>query len=609
MSVLTITCLAIGLGQPPTEARLPTTLDMTSLRGVVVQHDGRLPPLDTAARDLVERVTGNPNHEDHDPVTVLLAWTFQPEAWMQQPLIKIKNAELRSALKLPPARSVYSYAELVRHQHLMDLIRGLANIPKGRKMDPLESKVSGINEKLITLQQVFQGRALRFIPNPTDPGAPWQSPAGAGQRGRADPGVQAGWDGLRAAFIAQDAEAFSVAAERFAGALRELPAAYRPGTQLLDTELHYNRVAPFRLSWQIMAIATALAGAAVFVRRRWFDALAVVCLLAGFVMVSYGLWLRWQIAGRIPAANMYESLLFLGWGVGAFAIVAMIVQRQRMVPLTASALGALALLLADVLPMDSYVRPVPPVLNDTIWMAIHVPVIMVSYSVLALAVLIAHVQLALMVIAPSRKATIRTIDLMHYSYVHVGSFLLLAGIMTGSMWAASSWGRYWGWDPKEVWSLVAFLAYLAILHLRIDHERAPRWAYVLAAALALGLFAIIMPQMAPLTWPKLLAFAAIAGVMVLFVLARGEFATAAKSILAFWMIIMTYVGVNFVLGIGLHSYGFGTGAVASRMFLFGGVDVAIVVLCSIVYFLRSRSPVTDACANRVGFGQRGAHRS
>jgi ABC-type transport system involved in cytochrome c biogenesis permease subunit len=106
-------------------------------------------------------------------------------------------------------------------------------------------------------------------------------------------------------------------------------------------------------------------------------------------------------------------------------------------------------------------------------------------------------------------------DLLYW-YMHVGSILLAAGIFTGSIWAASSWGRYWGWDPKEVWSLIALLAYMAILHGRFD---------------------------------RLI----------------GPFGTAAMSIIAFWTVLMTYIGVNFVLSAGLHSYGFGQSNVVTWM--------------------------------------------
>ena len=108
------------------------------------------------------------------------------------------------------------------------------------------------------------------------------------------------------------------------------------------------------------------------------------------------------------------------------------------------------------------------------------------------------------------------------------------------------------------------------------------------ALLALGLFVLLAVIWAPLNAQMILALAGTFLVGALFVLTRGEFATAVKSILAFWLIIMTYVGVNYVLGIGLHSYGFGTGAVASRMFLCGEIDLALVGLCSITYLIRMR---------------------
>jgi ABC-type transport system involved in cytochrome c biogenesis permease subunit len=330
---------------------------------------------------------------------------------------------------------------------------------------------------------------------------------------------------------------------------------------------------------------------------------AFIGMAVGFVVLTYGLWLRWQIAGRIPAANMFESLLFLSWGAGAFAIVSLIVLRDRFVPLTASVMGATALILADRLPIDQFVRPIVPVLLDTIWMSIHVPIIMVSYAVLSVAVLIAHAQLVLMALRPGRRDLAERIDWLHYWYAFIGSFLLLAGIITGSMWGASSWGRYWGWDPKEVWSLVAFLGYMVILHVRVNHERTPGWAYGVAAVLGVGVAVAVVPHLLPLTSVKLGALAATAFAALVFVLGRGPFAAALKSTLAFWLIIMTYVGVNYVLGIGLHSYGFGTGAVARKMFIVGGIDLGLIGLCAVVYLAR-RPPQRPAAISTTGSDRR-----
>lgn len=563
------------------EASLPTTLDLEPIRGLVVQHDGRWPPLDTLARETIESATGTPFFDGHDPVLLLLAWNFEPETWQHQPLISIRSAALRAELKLPQTRTVYSFTELVEHQALRSLIDRLHHAARGRKLDPLEDKVSDIYDTLLKLDDVFAGMTIRVIPDPQEANGAWQ-PIDLTDASALTEAVRSAWVALGQAFKDDNAAAFATATGRLKDALAELPAAHRPDSGLIAIELRYNRLRPWRTAWMLMAGGAALAAVALVVRRKWFDVLTVLGMLAGFVVLSYGLWLRWQIAGRIPAANMFESLLFLSWGTGPFAVLSMLVTRTRIVPLMASATGALALFLADVLPLDSYVRPIVPVLQDTIWMSIHVPVIMISYFVLAIAMLVAHTQLGVMAFAPNRRSWIASIDSFHYWCIHVGSILLLAGIITGSMWGASSWGRYWGWDPKEVWSLIAFVGYLTILHVRVGRARVAWWGYVIGAGLMIALFVIVVPKLAPLTWIKGLAFAATAAAMVLFVAGRGRLATALKSVLCFWLILMTYLGVNYVLGTGLHSYGFGKGAVARYMLLTGGIDLAVAgVLCAI----------------------------
>jgi ABC-type transport system involved in cytochrome c biogenesis permease subunit len=233
------------------------------------------------------------------------------------------------------------------------------------------------------------------------------------------------------------------------------------------------------------------------------------------------------VAGRIPASNMYESMLFLGWGVALFGVVS-VALRNRLLVFNAAAMAALAATLTDLLPMDPFVHPMPPVLSGTPWLAIHVPIIMVGYAVLAIVMFFGHLVVGVELFAPRRRDLAERWGLLLYWYTHVGSILLLAGILTGSIWAASSWGRYWGWDPKEVWSLVAFLAYMAILHARFDQQ-------------------------------------------------IGGFGVAVGSIAAFWTILMTYLGVNFVLASGLHSYGFGSSNLVRILVLVAVVEIGFVV--------------------------------
>ena len=581
-----IAILAIfALAAPETSAdKLPRSLDLEVVRAITVQHDGRWPPLDTLARDVVESVTGRADYLGRDPVLWLLAWTFEPEAWMQEPLVPIRNAHLRAELGLPADATVFSYSQLMGHERLAALAQELAHIEAGKKPDPLQAKVRDIEDKLDLMGRIFRGQMVRLIPDPASSAGNWRvislaSPHGTPLAGPAD----AAWSQLRKAFLADDAAAFAAASVQLKEALDKYPAAYRPEPRLIATELGYNKLRPFRLAWMVMVIGAVLAAVAAIGRRGWLNVVAAVGLIAAFATLTYGLSLRWTIAGRIPAANMFESLLFLSWGMGAFAVLSMLLIRDRIIPLTASFMGALALVLAENLPLDHYIRPVAPVLLDTAWMSIHVPVIMVSYSVLALAALIAHVQLIVMAAAPSRRSAIAAIDSLHYWYVHVGCILLGAGIVTGSMWAASSWGRYWGWDPKEVWSLVAFLAYLAILHRRVDREKTAGWVYAVGVLLTAATLMIVASRLAPRSALGIGGLAAAAAFVVLFAFARGPFPMALKSVLAFWLIIMTYVGVNYVLGIGLHSYAFGTGAVAHYMFLIGGIDLALIALCTGVY--------------------------
>ncbi|MCG3136785.1 MAG: Cytochrome c biogenesis protein CcsA [Phycisphaerae bacterium] len=591
--IMLVCCTWLLPAAPPT---LPQQLPLDSIRRLVVQHDGRWMPLDTLARDMVEGITGTEYFQGCDPVVMFLAWTIDSPGWIQEPLIPIRNAELRAELQLPADQQVFSYQQLVDHQPLQALFEGLAHRSGERKMNPLESKVSDIHEKLNQLEAIFSGAVLRLIPDPRQTDGTWASLADIRQFSSPtlQPIVQH-WNKLEESFRQGHGPVFQQATQELVLALDQLPAAYRPSLNYIFTELHYNQFKPFHRAWQVLVAGAVLGAAGLLIRRRWFDLFGVLAMLGGFGLMSYGLWLRWQVAGRIPAANMYESLLFLSWGMTAFAILAMLVQRQRIVPLTASAMGALALLLADVLPLDYFVRPIVPVLLDTIWMSIHVPIIMVSYSVLALAVLFAHILVVLLAGGWRDSPWIKTIDGLHYWYMHVGALLLFAGIATGSMWAASSWGRYWGWDPKEVWSLIACLGYLAILHVRVDHEHTPRWMNVLAVVFALVLLSIITPFLIPHgargladLLPAILLAVATLVLMVLFVMSRGPLAAALKSIIAFWMIIMTYVGVNFVLGIGLHSYGFGTGAVVHYMTLLSSIDLGAVLLLAGICLFRSR---------------------
>lgn len=448
------------------------------LRRLPVQHDGRVMPFDTLARDYVWTLTGQMRWHGEDPVRTLSRWLDEPRSTLQAPILKVGPRTFVQTLALPEGTSHASFLTLAQNRTLGALLyearRAEAQgLPRRGSLKDAEALL----ERMMALKALLFQEAVRPQPVPDDPRAPWLP--------------------------------LEEATSQTLAALMTGPRpALWPHPDAIEREIFYNRLHSDRWAWVLLLGAWLLAVVAWKRPGRFWDGAAFLCLLAGFGMMTWGIVLRWQIAGRIPAANMYESLLFLGWGVGLVAVIAYVVLRHRIVVLTAAMMAALTMALVDGLPIDPFLRPMPPVLAGTAWLAIHVPIIMLGYAVLTLGMGVAHLQIAATVLAPRRTDLHERFAELNDGYTFVGSWLLLAGILTGSMWAASSWGRYWGWDPKEVWSLVAFLAYMAILHARLD-----------------GLV--------------------------------GAFGMAVLSVLGYQTILMTYLGVNFVLGTGLHSYGMG----------------------------------------------------
>jgi len=493
--------VAIGFGllaAPAGAAIVPDEARLDELRAIAVQHDGRTMPFDTQARNAVWEVTRKRAWPAIDPVAMTLGWVMDSQGWSREPIIRLSK-EAAVAAGLPPATRYASFEQLVASTGLREAIgAAIGRQQNDEKPSSADKHLLQVRERLETLNDYFSGTALQVVPA-AKPGDAWQ------------------------AIQPRSAEELL----GVVGRVRAAPPAHYPTPAAIARELLYNRVRSSRLAWWLLVPAALAAGLTLGGDRFGLQWLARAALIAGFLVMTWGIATRWQIAGRIPASNMYESMLFLAWGVGLFGIVSLFL-RNRILIFNSAAMSALAMLLVDRLPMDSFVHPMPPVLSGTPWLAIHVPIIMVSYATLALVTFFGHVVVGVEIFAPARRDLARKWSQLAYWYIHVGSILLITGILTGSIWAASSWGRYWGWDPKEVWSLVAFLAYMAILHARFDKQ-------------------------------------------------IEDFGVAVGSIAAFWTILMTYLGVNFVLAAGLHSYGFGSSNLVTIMLAVAAVEVAFLV--------------------------------
>jgi cytochrome c-type biogenesis protein CcsB len=501
--------LALALLPLASPANAQGPIPVEALKRLPVQHDGRVMPLDTLARETVWNVTGSHSWRGEDPAATFTGWLLDPRGAATSPVVKVGSKALASAAGIDPSTKHASFEQLVGNQRLMQLVDAASHAAaEDKPRQGVLKDAEKLEGRLNSLYGVLQHDAVRPIPAGGDAKARWNPP------------------------LEFSSEALVALANgpRLSG---------WPSTEKIEGEILYNRVNPSRISWIVLLAALAVSIAAWVKSSRLLDGVAFALLVLGFGAMTWGIGMRWAAGERIPAANMYESLLFLAWGVGLFAVIAYALLKNRVVVVNAAAMSALTMALTDLLPMDRFIHPIAPVLAGTPWLAIHVPIIMVGYAVLGLGVVVAHMQVGFTAFGKGRGALVEKMCELLYWYMFVGSIFLLAGILTGSVWAASSWGRYWGWDPKEVWSLVAFLAYMAILHLKVD---------------------------------KVI----------------GTFGVAVISILAFQTILMTYLGVNYVLNVGMHSYGMGDSPIVKWMTFVALVELVFLVVCGVAWRDRKR---------------------
>jgi cytochrome c-type biogenesis protein CcsB len=234
-----------------------------------------------------------------------------------------------------------------------------------------------------------------------------------------------------------------------------------------------------------------------------------------------GFALRMTISGRAPVTNFYESVVFVAFGAVVLGLVFAAIWRRKSVLGAAAAVTTIALVLADTCPsvLDPSIRPLPPVLRSNFWLAIHVITIMLSYAAFADAQVIGNISLGYYLVGSNRRETIAALARVTYKSLQVGILLLVLGTFLGAAWADYSWGRFWGWDPKEVWALITLLGYLAVVHARC------------------------------IGW-------------------IGDRGLAASSVVCFTLVIMAWYGVN-LLGTGLHNYAFGGNG--AEYYVFGAV--------------------------------------
>jgi cytochrome c-type biogenesis protein CcsB len=287
-------------------------------------------------------------------------------------------------------------------------------------------------------------------------------------------------------------------------------------------ELKYKKWHLFSLALIIGIICILLA---ILIKNpSYFISLSIISVLIQLIAIT----MRVYISGRAPITNMYETVMFSGLGALILALIIYSYKKDKTFVIGGLSYNILCLMMMNFAHdmLDPSISPLVPVLRDNFWLSTHVTTVILSYAALALSWMLANITLInhRLGLIDQKEYNLRVDQI--YSAIKYGVVLLSAGIILGGVWADYSWGRFWGWDPKETWSLIVLLIYMAILHGKYSSWITPKRFVPMVAA-------------------------------------------------AFMSVMMAWFGVNYILASGLHSYGFSEGG---AVFLGSFFALQIVIL-------------------------------
>ncbi len=512
-------------------------LPLEETRDWAVLADGRVKPLQTFANETVLSVVGRKKIDGLNALEIFWGYALSPEDFKGRPLIRIESPTLKEALEFDAGARRFSFDDIMGSLQFQELARSAMDRQRDdMDLTSMEKDALSVYSKATRVSDLMRGDSLTIIPLPDREGN-WSTPRAIQASPDAKTQTISGkFAAMAMAYNKGNVEVFRSSAIELRSDLRNLNPSVYPSETIIEREVFYGDINPFGKAWKFYLVGTLLIFLLGFSTKRWLYISALALLGLGFACHTMGVGLRWYIGGRAPVSNMYESLIFMGWGIMAIGFVQEAIYKKRFFALAGGLMSFICLAFSENLPIDSSISPLVPVLAHTSWLAIHVMTIMLSYSAFALAMILAHFALFTQLWRPNRTDLVQSLALLLYNTLQVGLLFLAAGIICGAVWANESWGRYWGWDPKETWSLITFFIYLAIVH---------------------GRFA---------GWLE-------------------EFGLAASSIIGFLSVIMTYYGVNFILAAGMHSYGFSEGG-QFWMLTFTLLELGVIAIA----FVRHRRP-------------------
>jgi cytochrome c-type biogenesis protein CcsB len=499
---------------------------------LVIQDDGgRMKPINTFSSELLRKLRFKDNFEGLSSDQVLLSIMMNPALWYNLDLIALDkkgaNDSIREVIDIPDDQQYVRVTDFFDKNNQYKLAPYLEKAYATNNPNKFEQDFRDVDLRLGLLNRALSGEIVKIFPLLNDDNNKWIS---ALEYRSGDYAVA---DSLYSNFIKNAVPYYLMTLQnaRATGDYSEsdkLLAAFHqnqknhggevlPDEEKVELEVTYNKLNIFNrlygyYAWAGLLMFVVLIFRIFRDRRVWHLATylfkGVILLL--FLWHTAGLAMRWFISGHAPWSDAYESILYVSWATLGMGLL---LGRKSELTISASAfVTSMLLWIAHQSWVDPSIANLVPVL-DSYWLMIHVAVIVASYGPLTVGMILGVVSLVLIILTNARNRermalSLRELTIVNELALTVGLIMLTIGNFLGGQWANESWGRYWGWDPKETWALISIMVYAFVIHTRL------------------------VPGL------------------------RGKWTFSFLSIVAFGSIMMTYFGVNFYL-VGLHSYASG----------------------------------------------------
>ncbi|MEM6515743.1 MAG: c-type cytochrome biogenesis protein CcsB [Bacteroidota bacterium] len=521
---------------------------------VIQDFSGRMMPMNTYASEVLRKLSKKDHYEDFDANQVMLSMQESPLFWYNVPLIylaKRKADTIRHIIGVAESEKRVALADFLTEEGSYKLAPYLPEAYKAQVPNGYQKELIEADQRVSLLFNTVEGRFMKIFPVPDDENNTWISPVEYREEYQAK--IQ---DTLYGKFIANSLSYylgelykakksgdFKIPNRLLAGFKRsqqKLGSAVMLSDEKVQTEILYNKYDIFKKLFAYYMITGAILFVVLIVQifksnNKIIDYLAKglgIGILILFLVHTAGLITRWYISGHAPWSNGYESMIYVSWATMFFGLA---FGRKSMLTLASTAfVTSMLLMVAHWNWMDPAISTLQPVL-DSYWLMIHVAVIVASYGPFTLGMILGVTVLLLMIFTTKKNKekmllNIKELTIINEMALTVGLVMLTIGNFLGGMWANESWGRYWGWDPKETWALISIMVYAFIIHMRL------------------------IPGL------------------------RGRYGFNLAAIIGFSSIIFTYFGVNFYLS-GLHSYQSG-----QQIASFQIIMVTIVIVALLGFF-------------------------